>query len=295
MKIGVIGYGFVGAAVVHSFRNRAELHICDIDENARNRAIRNLSGVGASESGSNDRPPAIYKDMHLMPPKLDAVFVCVPTPQGDAGVCDSRVLIEVVDDLCVHDVAPTIICKSTAPVSVYNRFPKDRVAYVPEYLRAAHAIEDYMRQQVMVIGANCPELAERVVAVFAESWSNTTPHLTIPREAAVLAKYAHNVSLAAKVAVMNEVYEMASAYGIDWADVRAGFSGTNVAGSHTQVPGPDGKRGFGGACFPKDVQAFLAEVRLLQKELGTVFPPCRTVEAVAGWIQPQEPTDGERK
>ena len=280
MKVGIVGYGFVGAAVAESFVGRVDLTICDVSMDARNRVIKELSGRGRAFGA-----PQLASEIAKMPTGLDAVFVCVATPPGVGGACDDSLLVKAVNDLLYYGITDTIISKCTAPVSVYAKLPSDTVAYSPEYLRAAHAKTDYANQSVVIVGANNVDLAVRVGNVYQNSSLMATPINMIAREAAVMAKYVHNVSLAVKVAVMNEMQAYANLHHLDWDEVISGLRGTVAAHSHTQVPGPDGRHGFGGACFPKDVAAYLADVEALQREIGDI-PHSVINQAFFSWCQP---------
>lgn len=271
MTIAILGFGFVGQAVASSFP-KDQLFICDPDAEACQRAV---------DLGYSATP--YPEDMAL---NYDAVFVCVPTPALDArhqqGPCDPQYLIRAVTQALT--MTATVICKCTAPASVYERFDPHLVAFVPEFLRAATADQDYAAQQQVVIGADSRDLFDRVVKVFNQSSLVNKDKLHIRRNAAVMVKYTHNIALAAKLAIMNEMYQVAQAYGVSWSDVVAGLQWTNAGGSHTNVPGPDGKLGFGGGCFPKDLQAMLYEIRDLN-QAGGRYLPWGVMQAVNNWNQ----------
>lgn len=273
MYIGIMGFGFVGQAVATSFTppyaKDVTIGVYDPDPVARAKA-----------------EAAGYKvyDYHGDMGRPDAVFVCVPTPflESAESKCDSHMLEEAV--AAALEITATVICKSTAPPSVYKQFDPCLVAYVPEFLRQATATEDYLNQTSFVVGSDHHVLTDTVVKVLQASVLCDCDVWRVSRTAAVIAKYAHNVALAVKVSVMNEMYGLAVAHDTDWEDVRTVLNDTAVGMSHTQVPGPDGTRGFGGACFPKDLQAALAEISHLRR---TSFLVLNTpvMEAATRWSQ----------
>lgn len=272
MHIGIMGFGFVGQAVAKSYLpadGSVEVTVYDPNFDATCRA----QTLGFATVGD-------WTDMG----RKDAIFVCVPTPEKKDGSCDDQYLRQAVE--AALELTPTVICKSTAPVSVYKQFDPALVAFVPEFLRAATADEDYMTQEHLIIGSDERSLTERVYqALWASQLSVSRDNVhTMSRASAIMGKYTHNVALAVKVAVMNEMYDLAVEVGADWSDVRDCLLGTNAGTSHTHVPGPDGQRGFGGACFPKDLNA----MRHLQADLCT-FDPFQTslFSAASRWIQPK--------
>lgn len=267
--IGIVGHGFVGHAVACSYLPE-QVKIYDIDRSKR----------GGSASCNN------YKDSFVDAlEELDgcsAIFVCVPTPQGKDGNTISLIL-----DICVEEclkLTPLILAKSTAPVSVYNRYPRN-VVHVPEFLRAATSVADYLEQHRIVVGiegygkSDTSDLQGQVYETFNQS--SLKAYLSwMPRADASFVKYAHNVSLAVKVAVMNELYVAASDLGISWDNIVDGLNGTAAGHSHTRVPGPDGKTGIGGACFPKDLSSMIFELRKMGHET-------ELFDAAARWIRPR--------
>lgn len=267
MKIAIFGFGFVGQAVALSYLDRSQVLVYDPSPEARARA--EALGFRTFED---------HCDLGM----CEAVFVCVPTPARADGSCDDQYLRAAVGAALY--VAPTIICKSTAPVSVYEQFDPHLVAFVPEFLRAATADQDYLTQPRVVIGADSANLRERVSYVLGLSRLNGTPVTFVPRNAAIIGKYAHNCALAVKVAVMNEMYGLAQAQGVEWTDVTAVLVDTNAGTSHTKVPGPDGTRGFGGACFPKDLKAALHEIEQVENQTMNRLP-AYVLAAATEWSQ----------
>ena len=236
LKIGIIGYGYVGKAVAASYPN-AELFVYDPK-------YTNLSQ---------------HAEIAVIRDHCDAIFVCVPTPQSSSGECDTSIINNVLNQLT--KTTAVVICKSTAPSEYYwlkqNDIPN--LAHVPEFLTQARAEFDYVNPHKIIVG--CEErLRNRVADILLGSMINfervKIEYCTIAE--ASFFKYLANNMLAIKVVMNNEFAELAKSMGLSWdtiasmakADPRLGIS-------HWQVPGDDGEFGFSGACFPKDTQALL--------------------------------------
>jgi len=234
-KIGIIGLGYVGGAVKNSMDHRLiELVLLD--------PAKQLN--------------ASYEELA----ECTAIFVCVPSPQGDDGSCDTSILEYVLTHLVEVNYKGVIISKCTAPPDVYtelnNKYPN--LVHVPEFLTAAKATEDYINGKFAFIGGNTPAYmreAERVIK-YGQGALEHVHYCTIAE--AALAKYALNSFMATKVVFMNELYQLAQAQGINYDKVASMIRvDPRVGKTHLQVPGPDGGFGFGGACFPKDTAALL--------------------------------------
>lgn len=246
MKIGIIGYGFVGKAVAAAYEEDQLL--------------------------IND---PLYKDstsIKDMKEQANAIFVCVPTPQGDTGECDTRILIDVLGQL--NDYTGIIISKSTATPPVYaeleSRYSHLKFAHVPEFLTAANAVVDYQYPVNIVIGAR-QELRQDIFATIITNkihFDYTRVKFCSVAEASMF-KYLANTMLAMKVIINNEYYDLCNSLGISWDNVATvAESDARLGDTHWQVPGPDGSRGFGGACFPKDTAALASLAKFLNVDMS---------------------------
>lgn len=269
LRLAIFGFGFVGHAVACSYYGQKDVSIVVIDPDANKRQDAIKLGFHAME---------IADEM-----EVDAAFVCVPTPEREDGSCDDGYLRAAVRS--AMNVTDVIICKSTAPVGVYESFDELRVAYVPEFLRQESACTDYISQKQVIVGACNRALAASVATVMQASLLGKRIQCRwVARSAAVYGKYVHNVSLAVKLAVMNEMYGLACARGIPWHEITQVLEGTNAGGSHTKVPGPDRRTGFGGACFPKDLRAAIADFTSVSAATGKELNH-GTLLAAREWIQ----------
>ena len=258
MRIGIIGFGYVGGAIAWAHRDQ-DIIIRDPKLKA---------------SADLDK----FVD-------CDAVFVCVPSPCVDStlenGKCDTSILEQTLKKLLfvlINKQIP-IICKTTAPPSVYARLQKEypNIVHCPEFLTAANNLTDYMNTEYFVLGGQydwCVRAREVIhlgVSVTHDRFIITDIKTT------ALYKYMMNSYLATKVTFMNDFKLLADAEGIDWNDVKTLITYEDRIGkSHMDVPGPDGQFGWGGACFPKDIAAIIEE----SIELGLDFELMQRVESI---------------
>lgn len=237
MKIGFIGLGFVGSAIHSVYKDNIEIKSVCVDP-----------AKGYTET---------YEDLL----ETDGVFVCVPSPQGDDGSCDTGILESVLKKLKDLDYHGVIISKVTAPPAVYTRLQEEypNLVHAPEFLTAANAVRDYMRSEFVIIGGKVAAYrneAERIIKAGLEGQQLDIMHCTIAE--ASLAKYTINCFLATKVIFMNEMHKLTEKLNCDYKKVAEMVKADKrIGNSHMQVPGPDGAFGFGGMCFPKDTSALL--------------------------------------
>lgn len=230
MKLTLIGYGFVGKAVHEVLKDYHEVKIVDPQYN---------------DNVIND--------------DSDGYIVCVPTPSTPSGACDMTI-VETVVKSCPAD--KPILIKSTISLEGWRKDiePQGKeVTFSPEFLTAANANEDFKRQTKMLFGGGNVEF-----------WNDTfilckgfePIYATV--EELIFTKYLRNSFLATKVAFFNEVFDLCNTAGIDYNQVKAlvGLD-DRITHSHMHVPGPDGDRGFGGACFPKDTEALIYSANVL--------------------------------
>lgn len=230
MKLGIIGHGFVGKAVEYGF-SHPEVDIQIIDPK-----------YGTSINDLNDR---------------DVTFVCVPTPMGADGSIDSSILEGVMKQLTPWH-AGLIVIKSTITPDLAERFQKREVVYNPEFLREKSAANDFVNPDIHVFGGD-PADVDLLDAIYKEySLCRPCPVFKMTAKEASFVKYAINNFLALKVTFFNQLYDAAVADNANIsAIVNAVGADPRIGYSHVRVPGFDGKRGFGGSCFPKDTAALV--------------------------------------
>jgi UDPglucose 6-dehydrogenase len=244
MRIGIVGFGFVGQAIGWAHRND-QLVICDpkLEDSAELTKFLNC----------------------------DAIFVCVPSPGTADGHCDTSILEQVLKELQVvtNNQIP-IICKTTAPPSVYERLQKKypNIVHCPEFLTAANATADYANADRCVLGGDYDWCVKARDVIRHGRPMIHDKFIIVSIKVAALHKYLMNSYLAARVSFMNDFKRLSDAVGVEWTDMAylAKHDG-RIGYSHLEVPGPDGQYGWGGACFPKDVAAIQMEAFDLNTEL----------------------------
>ncbi len=251
VKIGIIGLGYVGSAILNSISDRFGMEIVIIDPDKGHTSTYN-DLVGA-----------------------EAVFVCVPTPRSKSGNCDASILKDVLDKLHKIRYTGVIISKCTAPPNVYQKLNEQypNLVHVPEFLTASDSIQDYLNGSFAIIGGSIKAYmneAERFTKI-SQVNLKTIVHCDIGE--AALTKYAINSFLATKVVFMNELRGLAVAAGLDYDTIATMINlDKRIGDSHMRVPGPDGTFGFGGHCLPKDTEALLS----LSKDLGVTMQVLET-------------------
>lgn len=249
-KVGIIGNGFVGESQAFAFSPTAEVRIYDINPL---RATHTLDEV--------------YE--------CDFVFVCVPTPMRPDGSQDLSYIEDVFNNAAV---GPIYIIKSTVlpgtTSKLINQYPGLDIIFCPEFLTERTAKLDMLTQARIIFGGNL-ELTKKVEELFTERFMNRNIIHT-DSTTAELIKYMNNTFFATKVSIMNEFKQLSDAIGANWEDALYGFaSDGRVGDSHLHVPGPDGKLGYGGTCFPKDVNALIDFASTYNVKLNTIL---------GGWI-----------
>lgn len=247
-KIGIVGLGYVGNAIKES-----------------------LSFL-TSQIVILDPPKGIVSTYENLA-TCEAVFICVPTPQGDDGSCDTSILESVLENLAIENYTGVVISKCTAPPDTYKHLNDKfhNLVHAPEFLTAANAVNDYAAGKFSIIGGKVRAYqheAERIIRI-------TQPNLKSVEfcsiSEAALAKYAINSFLATKVVFMNELHGIAVASGLDFNTIASMIKlDERIGNSHTKVPGPDGSFGFGGYCFPKDTTALLKYAESVNKPLNVL-------------------------
>lgn len=229
IKIGIVGHGFVGKAVDYGFTHRdVEKHIID---------------------------PKYGTFIDNLPHDCDVVFVCVPTPMND----NSATLKAVISEL--HNRFPNntclIVIKSTVTPDVIGDFAYSGVVYNPEFLAEKSAMHDFVNPQFHVFGGNGEDTKYLEHVYTTYSLCNPCQTFHVSHTDASFIKYGINTFLATKVTFFNQLFDTINDVECaNFASIIAAIgSDERIGSSHTKVPGFDSKRGFGGACFPKDCAA----------------------------------------
>lgn len=230
IKIGIIGHGFVGQAVDYGFTHRdVEKYIID---------------------------PKYGTSIDNLPSDCDVAFVCVPTPMGEDGSIDASILRTVITELHNRFFC-LIVIKSTITPDVINSFAYTGIVYNPEFLAENSAMSDFVNPQFHVFGGDIGDTQHLEKIYKTYSLCNPCHTFHVSHIDASFIKYGINTFLATKVTFFNQLFDVINK--VDQANFAAVISAigsdTRIGSSHTKVPGFDSKRGFGGACFPKDCAA----------------------------------------
>ena len=248
-KVGVIGNGFVGESQAFAFSPTTDLRIYDIDP---------LKASNTKEEID----------------ECDFIFVCVPTPMKKDGSQDISFIEKVFEEAVkgpIYIIKSTVLPGSTKELQ--NKYPKLSILFSPEFLTERTAKLDMLTQARIVLGGD-DSLTSKTAELFEQRFMNKHIIKT-DSTTAELIKYMNNTFFATKVSILNEFKLLADKLNANWEDALYGFaSDSRIGDSHLHVPGPDGRLGYGGTCFPKDVNALIT----LAKELNT---PLNAIEG--GW------------
>lgn len=252
MRIGIIGLGVVGGAVYKLFKDELP------------------TTVGYDLVNS----PNIWEDLLT----CDVLFSCLPSETNAEGIQDLRALESTLELLVADGFEGVFTIKSTVlpgtTLRLQEKYPTLKLCHNPEFLTAARPYEDFCEQASILVGgkhAKAVVAAYEATDFFAYNIYETHEDPTCTE----LAKYMHNVLLSVKVGWCNEFYGLCQRIGVDYEPVRQMAVSCGVIGnSHTKVPGPDGKLGYGGACFPKDTLALNAFMEKLSIKHGILNAAC---------------------
>ncbi|MFD9700228.1 UDP-glucose dehydrogenase family protein [Lentzea sp. NPDC059081] len=261
MRIGVIGAGYVGLTTAACFAHLGHHVTCaDVDE-AKIAALRDgevpLREPGLTELVAEglDGGGLTFTTGNALS-DVDFTFVCVPTPTGTDGEAD----LSAVEDVLAAASTPVVL-KSTVPVGTAARHPG--VVSNPEFLREGHAVEDFLRPQRIVVGAQDERRAGEVAELYARTGA---PVVLTDTTSAELVKYASNCFLALKLSYVNTIAELCENVGADVDGVTEGMRLDDRIGESCLAPGP----GWGGSCLPKDTLALLATARSAGVDFATL-------------------------
>ena len=294
MNICVIGTGYVGLVAGTCFAESGNDVIC-VDINAEKVERLNRGEVPIYEPGleelikrnkeygrlrfTTDLPMAVRESL--------ICFIAVGTPPGEDGSADLKYVIEVARGIGrAMDGYRVIVDKSTVPVgtadkvknAVHDELKKRGADYEfdvvsnPEFLKEGAAIDDFMKPDRVVIGVENGKAAEIMEELYSPFVRTNKPILIMDVKSAEMTKYAANAMLATKISFINEIANLCELVGADVANVRRGIGSDSRIGFEFLFPGV----GYGGSCFPKDVQAIIKT----GSEYGYDLKILKAVEAV---------------
>jgi len=253
IQIACIGYGFVGKALCNSFRKKIKVLVHDIKHQDCENYYDSIEQLILIQEKTEETP--IY-------------FICVPTPMKDNGMCNIDIIDEVISNIAKYsNKSPLVVIKSTIPPKTSQMFADKyniNVCFNPEFLTEKNSFKDFENQKEILLGKTKDNSITRLINIY----NIVFPYIPVIVKDSITmeyVKYMKNCFLATKVIYANVFKELCDKTDTDYNTVK------NLVGkddrileSHLSVPGHDGYCGFGGTCFPKDINAII----YYGKELG---------------------------
>lgn len=236
--IGIVGQGFVGNAVHIGMKSGFPIKAYDV----------------ISEKSNVESLTELYESS-------DVIFVCLPTPMKKSGECDISIVDGVMSQLNEMGKNKIVILKSTVPPGtcdyLQEKYQNIDIMFNPEFLTEANAVNDFIHQDRIVLGGRNKESLLEVRDMFRRTFSSV-PIMITDCKSAEMVKYVTNCFLSVKVSFANQMYDLCKSAGMDYSSIiEMAKLDKRLGDSHWRVPGPDGDRGYGGHCFPKDMSALL--------------------------------------
>ena len=267
-KIGIVGRGFVGSAVEFGFSPQTG---CDVDDlyiydKDKLRSLHSLEDV------------VLYSDF---------IFLSVPTPSNEDGsinlsyVEDALQRISEITAEIEQEISPVptdldniVLIRSTVTPGttkkLQEKYQNLRLVFNPEFLTERSANFDFINQTRYILGGD-KQNTNKVADLYRWRFGDTIPVIETNYQTAELIKYMNNCFFATKVSFLNEMKQVSDRCEADWDMAVEGFIRDGRIGhSHMSVPGPDGKFGFGGKCFPKDISAMISFGNKLGLDMHTL-------------------------
>ena len=238
MKIGIIGQGYVGTAIKLGFQDHYKVLTYD----------------------KFDLAKSTHSKISDLVEETKVIFVCVPTPMRKDGTCYTGIVEEVIREINENANGQIVVIKSTVPPGTTDRINEEythtTTIFNPEFLTEANFIQDFKNQSRIILGGD-RKGTNKVRQIYSRIFPNATIVKTGAKHAEMV-KYFTNCFLATKVSFANEMYNICQQLDLDYDKVvEYATYDERLGKSHWAVPGPDGKLGFGGSCFPKDIQAII--------------------------------------
>ena len=269
MKIAVIGTGYVGLVTGTCFAETGH-HVMCVDNNSEKVNRLQQADIPIFEPGldllfdrnTRDKRLSFSTDLRAAVNFAEIIFLALPTPPGEDGSADLSYVMQVAEELSALISHYTVIVnKSTVPVGTGEKVkeillkklrPEEfDVVSNPEFLREGVAVDDFLRPDRVVIGTETERATRKMKELYEPFVRQGNPIYIMDLRSAELTKYAANAYLAARISFMNEIANLCEATGANVDMVRVGMGSDNRIGKRFLFPGV----GYGGSCFPKDVQA----------------------------------------
>ncbi len=270
MKIAVVGTGYVGLVAGACFAESGNDVVCVDTNDAKIRMLRRgkmpIYEPGLEEivrRNTHEGRLTFSTTLAKAVRESGVIFIAVGTPQGEDGSADLKYVLQVARDVAkAMNGYKVIVDKSTVPVGTSEKV-RDAVRQEtthpfsvvsnPEFLKQGAAIEDFMKPDRVVIGVEDERAREIMLELYSPFTRTGAPIMVMDCASAELTKYAANAMLATRISFMNEVANVCELVGADVDDVRRAIGSDKRIGTSFLFPGV----GYGGSCFPKDVQAMM--------------------------------------
>ena len=268
MKLAVIGTGYVGLVTGTCFADSGNKVIC-VDNNEKKVEMLRNKQIPIYEPGIEtlfersvrEGRLTFTTDLEAAVKHAEVIFLCLPTPPGANGQADLSFVLNVAEQIGpMLDSYKIIVNKSTVPVGTADMV-RERIASVtdmefdvvsnPEFLREGAAIDDFLKPERVVIGTQSEKAMEKMQLLYEPFVRSGNPIIFMDERSSELTKYAANAFLATKISFMNEIANLCERVGANVDNVRRGIGTDSRIGKRFLFAGI----GYGGSCFPKDVQA----------------------------------------
>ena len=246
--IGIIGNGFVGNAIAEGFKHYTTVKIYDRDDKRSSHSFEDTINS-------------------------DIVFVSVPTPMSNKqeGRCNLSIVEDVFTRASKIKSSAIFVIKSTVPIGTTSKlqkqYPKLTIIHSPEFLTARSAKLDFITPSRNIVGypkesySNLDQCPNVLVDLYKERFPGVACQLMTSDESETV-KYIANCFFSVKISYFNEIKLLCDKLELNWDSVMGGvLSDGRIGISHYQVPGHDGKPGFGGTCFPKDINSLITVMK----------------------------------
>jgi nucleotide sugar dehydrogenase len=255
--IGVIGQGFVGTAIREGMKHALQVITYDKKDSVINCYFKETH----EETIIQNKYPMSQVVVEVSKnPNFKVIFLCLPTPMLPDGSCDTSIIEDIVKEIDGY-YSGTLVIKSTIPPGTVDKLNKickqAKVCFNPEFLTERVANQDFENQKYIIVGG--PLEATNAVKHCYQVTHPDIPVFKTDAKIAEMTKYITNCFLATKVAFANEAKQICDKLEIDYDKVveYACYNNPRMGISHWAVPGHDGKSGFSGSCFPKDINALM--------------------------------------
>ena len=270
-NIGIIGNGFVGSAISNGFSLKANVRIYDINENRRTHSLEETINLS------------------------EFIFLCLPTPMTEVsgGPIDLNIYYDCLSQIkkIYQDKQQVFIIKSTVipgtTEQFCNRFPDFNFVFNPEFLTERSANLDFINATRIVLGG-----PEHHTTRVEKLYRTRFPYKSIIHtdyKTSEMIKYMCNCFFSTKISFLNEMMQVAKHLDVCWDSAMKGFiSDGRIGNSHIEVPGHDGSLGFGGKCFPKDINAmihFMNSIGVKPSVLQAVWDKNLEVRDLLDWSE----------